>query len=137
MTVLMLLTIYLLGNCQNSPFSYHFVISEQIDNLSFIDGESMSSQTVFDTQAIRKGLNLKTQPAINEEDDDLGDIISDDDMEFDQPISSQKTLQRMKQKHDAQHEEDINSDDFIPSDDDDDDFGVKSTKPQGAKINSG
>ena len=133
----MLLTIYLLGNCQNSPFSYHFVISEQIDNLSFIDGESMSSQTVFDTQAIRKGLNLKTQPAINEEDDDLGDIISDDDMEFDQPISSQKTLQRMKQKHDAQHEEDINSDDFIPSDDDDDDFGVKSTKPQGAKINSG
>ena len=133
----MLFTIYLLGNCQNSPFSYHFVISEQIDNLSFIDGESMSSQTVFDTQAIRKGLNLKTQPAINEEDDDLGDIISDDDMEFDQPISSQKTLQRMKQKHDAQHEEDINSDDFIPSDDDDDDFGVKSTKPQGAKINSG
>ena len=133
----MLLTIYLLGNCQNSPFSYHFVISEQIDNLSFIDGESMSSQTVFDTQAIRKGLNLKTQPAINEEDDDLGDIISDDDMEFDQPISSQKTLQRMKQKHDAQHEEDINSDDFIPSDDDDDDFGVKSTKTQGAKINSG
>lgn len=97
----------------------------------------MSSQTVFDTQAIRKGLNLKTQPAINEEDDDLGDIISDDDMEFDQPISSQKTLQRMKQKHDAQHEEDINSDDFIPSDDDDDDFGVKSTKTQGAKINSG
>merc|ERR1719291_957498 len=54
-------------------------------------------------------------------------------MEFDQPISSQKTLQKMQQKREnAKLKKEANGDFY--SSDVDDDFGFKTTKTQGAKI---